>query len=201
MPSAPCAMRFLPFFTTAEAREALQIQRPKSEKSVWGTSPCPRTVCHKNYGCFVSRWFHAAFLWVLRQGNRCRVQYVRRVHHLYGGEYYGAFLAGTTVLHFRQTQHQRRSLRCNVWWCAFYKDTLQVVKRRCDQYLFVVNGDTLTRLAGINFAVTSDASSAPTAWISLTAIRGNGGGVCWLSTSFAHSSSSYNDGGWHAADW
>lgn len=38
---------------------------------------------------------------------------------------------------------------------TFYKDTLEVIKRQgSPEYLFIVNGDTLTRFTGVNFGIT-----------------------------------------------
>ncbi|MBN1307064.1 MAG: hypothetical protein JXA18_04045 [Chitinispirillaceae bacterium] len=71
-----------------------------------------------------------------------------------GGRSFAAFSVGQTTLspnsHIRGAPYVS-----STGDTTFYKDTLEVIKRNASgDYFFIVNGDTLTKFAGVNFDVT-----------------------------------------------
>jgi hypothetical protein len=72
-----------------------------------------------------------------------------------GGRMYGAFISGKSYQLQSSSKVKGAPFVLAPGDTTFYKDTLQVIKRQgTPEYLFVVNNDTLSRLAGVDFAVT-----------------------------------------------
>ncbi|MBN1577711.1 MAG: hypothetical protein JW913_14220 [Chitinispirillaceae bacterium] len=72
-----------------------------------------------------------------------------------GGRSYAAFSAGQSLALSPNSRIRGAPFVSSTGDTTFYMDTLEVIKRDgAADYLFIVNGDTLTKLAGVNFDIT-----------------------------------------------
>jgi hypothetical protein len=72
-----------------------------------------------------------------------------------GGSNYGTFLAGEALTPTASTSIKGDPYISSTGDTTYYTDTLEVIKRAgTDNYLFVVNSDTLKRFIGVDFMIT-----------------------------------------------
>ncbi len=72
-----------------------------------------------------------------------------------GGRNFGVFSTGQTITLNMSSSIKGAPYVSSTGDTTYYKDTIEVIKREdVPQYLFVVNGDTLSRFTGVNFSIT-----------------------------------------------